>query len=157
MPPHSYRILIVDDIADNLFLLQTVLETEGYLVETAADGKIALRQFQASPPDLVLLDIMMPGLNGYQVAQGIRQSSGVPIVFMTAHDELSTLPYSEIGVNDLIRKPIDFDELFKKIQGFVRSVTEPPKQPKPPKPPKPQRASEPYFFERYISHGHAQA
>ncbi|MGV0025603.1 response regulator [Phormidesmis priestleyi] len=148
MSPHSYRILIVDDVADNLFLLQTVLETEGYLVETATDGTIALRQFQASPPDLVLLDIMMPGLNGYQVAQRIRQSSGVPIVFMTAHDELSTLPYVEIGVNDLIRKPIDFDELFKKIQVFANSA---PDQPKPPK------TSEPLFFEWYMSHSRAQA
>ncbi|KAM3097368.1 PleD family two-component system response regulator [Phormidesmis sp. 146-35] len=148
MPPHSYRILIVDDVADNLFLLQTVLETEGYLVESATDGTSALNQFQASPPDLVLLDIMMPGLNGYQVAQRIRQSSWVPIVFMTAHDELSTLPYSEIGVNDLIRKPIDFDELFKKIQGFARSATEPPK---------PQRASEQHFFDYYRSRTHAQA
>lgn len=148
MPPHSYQILIVDDVADNLFLLQTVLETEGYLVESATDGAIALRQFQDSPPDLVLLDIMMPGLNGYQVAQRIRQSSGVPIVFMTAHDELSTLPYSEIGVNDLIRKPIDFDELFKKIQEFINSATEAPK---------PLRTSEPLFFEHYRSHSHAQA
>ncbi|KAM3092257.1 PleD family two-component system response regulator [Phormidesmis sp. 146-12] len=148
MPPHSYRILIVDDVADNLFLLQTVLETEGYLVESATDGTSALNQFQASPPDLVLLDIMMPGLNGYQIAQRIRQSSWVPIVFMTAHDELSTLPYSEIGVNDLIRKPIDFDELFKKIQGFARSA---------PEPPKPQRASEQHFFDYYRSRTHAQA
>jgi CheY-like chemotaxis protein len=145
MPPHSYQILIVDDVADNLFLLQTILETEGYLVEAATDGTSALRQFQSSQPDLVLLDIMMPGLNGYEVAQRIRQFSWVPIVFMTAHDELSTLPYSEIGVNDLIRKPIDFDELFKKIREFAKGATDQP------------RTSEPSFFERPVSYHHAQA
>jgi CheY-like chemotaxis protein len=147
MSPYTYRILIVDDVADNLFLLQTVLETEGYLVEAAIDGTIALQQFQASPPDLVLLDIMMPGLNGYQVAQRIRQSSRVPIVFMTAHDELSTLPYSEVGVNGLIRKPLDFDELLKKIQIFANSALEQSKQ---------SKISKPLFFEQYL-HRHAQA
>lgn len=121
MLSQSYQILVVDDIVDNLFLMQAVLEAEGYLVKTAVNGTIALRQFQNSPPDLVLLDIMMPGLNGYEVAQRIRQVSKTPIVFMTAHDELSTLPYSDIGVNDLVRKPIDFDELLTKIEALEKT------------------------------------
>lgn len=125
MPAQAYRILVVDDILDNLFLLQTVLETEGYAVETAENGAIALQMIQAAPPDLVLLDIMMPGINGYEVARRIRssrQAALVPIVFMTAHDELSSLPYAEIGINDLIRKPVDFEELFRKIE--VLTVSE---------------------------------
>lgn len=119
------RILIVDDLADNLFLLQTVLETEGYQVESALSGAIALDQIESSPPDLVLLDIMMPGLNGYEVAQRIRQEeqlSEMPIVFMTAHDEFSNLRYSEVGVNGLIRKPINFDELLAKVADFMSSA-----------------------------------
>jgi CheY-like chemotaxis protein len=121
MLSQSYQILVVDDILDNLFLMQTVLEAEGYLVKTAVNGTIALRQFQNSPPDLILLDIMMPGLNGYEVAQRIRQVSTTPIVFMTAHDEFSMLPYSDIGVNALVRKPIDFDELLTKIADFEKT------------------------------------
>ena len=66
-PSQIYRILVVDDVADNLFLLQTLLEVEGYKVDTANNGTQALAQIAAAPPDLVRLDVMMPDINGYVV------------------------------------------------------------------------------------------
>ena len=119
------RILVVDDVVDNLFLLQAILEDEGYSVDTAMDGTIALEKIQSSPPDLVLLDIMMPGLTGYEVTRQVRQKAlaELPIVLLTAYDECSGLPYWEVGANALIRKPIDFDQLLKTIDNHLPSLT----------------------------------
>ncbi len=119
-----YRILVVDDVADNLFLLQTLLESEGYVVETALSGNAALDRIEHINPDLMLLDIMMPGLNGYEVTRQLRQSerfAALPIVLITAHDEYFHKPYRDTGANDLIRKPIDFDELLDKVANYTRS------------------------------------
>lgn len=119
----NHRVLIVDDVADNLFLLQTILESEGYIVETALNGKAALDKIEQTAPDLVLLDIMMPGLNGYEVTRQVRQNerfASLPIVLLTAHDEYFQRPYREVGANDLIRKPIDFDELLNKVANYTR-------------------------------------
>ncbi|MGG6267308.1 response regulator [Leptolyngbya sp. AN03gr2] len=119
---NNHRVLVVDDIADNLVLLQTILESEGYIVETALSGKAALDKLEAVEPDLVLLDIMMPGLNGYEVTRQVRQNerfASVPIVLLTAHDEFFQKPYREVGADDLIRKPIDFDELLDKVANYT--------------------------------------
>ncbi|QYO68712.1 response regulator [Leptolyngbya sp. 7M] len=67
------RILVVDDIADNLLLLQAILESEGYQVELADSGPAALDRIKTAPPDLVLLDVMMPDMNGFEVTQRVRQ------------------------------------------------------------------------------------
>ncbi|MCU0549212.1 MAG: response regulator [Leptolyngbya sp. Prado105] len=119
-----HRILVVDDVADNLFLLQTVLESEGYAVETALSGRNALDKIDETDPDLVLLDIMMPELNGYEVTRQVRQSerfASLPIVLLTAHDEYYQMPYKDIGANDLIRKPVDFDELLGKVAKYTHA------------------------------------
>ncbi len=119
----NHRVLVVDDIADNLILLQTILESEGYIVDTALNGKAALDKIEQTNPALVLLDIMMPGLNGYEVTRQVRQSerfASLPIVLLTAHDEYFQRPYREVGANDLIRKPIDFDELLNKVASYTR-------------------------------------
>jgi len=121
---NHHRVLVVDDIADNLILLQTVLESEGYIVETAQSGKAALDKLEEVDPDLVLLDIMMPGLNGYEVTRQVRQNerfASLPIVLLTAHDEFFQKPYREVGADDLIRKPIDFDELLDKVANYTNS------------------------------------
>jgi len=121
---NNHRVLVVDDIADNLILLQTVLESEGYIVETAQSGKAALDKLEEVDPDLVLLDIMMPGLNGYEVTRQVRQNerfASLPIVLLTAHDEFFQKPYREVGADDLIRKPIDFDELLDKVANYTNS------------------------------------
>ncbi|MBW4418598.1 MAG: response regulator [Myxacorys californica WJT36-NPBG1] len=121
---NNYRILVVDDLVDNLFLLQTILEDEGYSVDTALDGTMALHKIQYSPPDLVLLDIMMPGLTGYDVTRQVRQKAiaELPIVLLTAHDEYSHLPYWEVGANSLLRKPIDFDQLLNTVKTHLPSL-----------------------------------
>jgi CheY-like chemotaxis protein len=113
------RILIVDDMAINLYLLQSALETEGYEVDTASNGFMALAKIEASPPDLVLLDIMMPGMNGYEVTRHLRQNdkfSLIPIILITASDEASVPEGLGISEDDFIRKPINFDKLLARIQ-----------------------------------------
>ncbi|KAB8335035.1 response regulator [Scytonema tolypothrichoides VB-61278] len=116
------RILIVDDVADNIFLLQTVLEAEGFEIDTACNGRLALTKIQASPPDLVLLDVMMPGMNGFEVTECIRQNEKlpfIPILLLTAYDETDAAEGLKIGANDFIRKPINLDILLAKILKFL--------------------------------------
>lgn len=115
------RILVVDDLADNLFLFQTALEAEGYDVDTALNGRLALAKIEASPPNLVLLDVMMPGMNGYEVTQRIRQNDNlpfIPILLVTACEEASVIEGLNMGANDFIRKPINFDYLLARIKLF---------------------------------------
>ena len=118
----SRRILVVDDVADNLLLLQTVLETEGYDIDTALDGCLALAKIEASPPDLLLLDVMMPDMSGYEITQCIRQNDKlpfIPILLITAYDEVNVAEGLTKGANGFIRKPIDFDLLLTKIREIL--------------------------------------
>jgi CheY-like chemotaxis protein len=122
-PSQIYRILVVDDVADNLFLLQTLLEVEGYKVDTANNGTQALAQIAAAPPDLVLLDVMMPDINGYVVAQRLRQNKQlpfIPIVLVTAQDKPSASEELDSGDLDRIYKPFDVDELLAKILALLQ-------------------------------------
>lgn len=117
------RILVVDDVPDNLFLLQTVLEAEGYEVDIASNGAVALAKIQSSPPDLVLLDVMMPGMNGYEVTQQIRENDRlpfVPILLLTAAREASLQQGQEAGANDFIFKPVDFDDLLSQVNRYLQ-------------------------------------
>ena len=117
-----YRILVVDDVMDNLILLQTILEAEGYEIELAESGNAALNLVQSSPPDLILLDVMMPDMDGYEVTQRIRQNPGlpyIPIVLVTAHAELKAVEGLNLGAANFLRKPIDFDELLARVQSFL--------------------------------------
>lgn len=119
----AFRILVVDDLSDNLFLLQTVLEAEGYQVDTADSGAAALAKVKASPPDLILLDVMMPDMNGYEVTQQIRQNSSIPfipILLVTAHEDADDIQGLALGANDFIRKPIEFDRLLARIAAFLQ-------------------------------------
>ncbi len=115
------RILVVDDSADNLFLLKVVLEEEGYEVELADSGSSALEKIFASPPDLVLLDMMMPEMNGIEVTQRLRhhdQFKELPIVIITAYEEEVVTQRLNVGTNGCVRKPINFDELLEKVKVF---------------------------------------
>lgn len=115
------RILVVDDLFDNLLLLKLVLEAEGYDVETAADGQTAIAKIHESPPDLVLLDIMMPEMNGFEVTQQLRQSDDlpfIPILLITADQDVELNHSLEAGANDIIHKPIDFDELLHRVKNW---------------------------------------
>lgn len=116
------RILVVDDVADNLLLLQTVLEVEGYEIETALNGCLALAMIEDSPPDLLLLDVMMPDMSGYELTESIRQNDKlpfIPILLITAYDEVSVAEGLTKGANGFIRKPIDFDLLLTKIREIL--------------------------------------
>ncbi|MGF1519228.1 MAG: response regulator [Nodosilinea sp.] len=113
----------MDDIEDNLFLLQTVLETEGYEVDTAGDGETALAKVNDSPPNLILMDVMMPDMNGYEVTREIRQNpnlSSMPILMVTAYDVLSTGQGLALEASNFIRKPIEFELLLSKVADLLR-------------------------------------
>jgi CheY-like chemotaxis protein len=116
------RILVVDDLADNLLLLQTVLEAEGYEVETALGGYAALDKLQTTLPDLVLLDVMMPDLDGYEVTRRIRQSqqfANLPIFLLSAYDQVDAEQGQVIGATGFLRKPIDFDRLLTLVRDHL--------------------------------------
>lgn len=118
------RILVVDDIPDNSFLLQTILEAEGYQVEIANSGRAALAKIESNPPDLVLLDVMMPGMNGYEVTQRVRQNLKlpfIPIVLVTGHNQPTAAEGFNVGADGFIRKPIDFNELLTQVKAMLPS------------------------------------
>jgi CheY-like chemotaxis protein len=117
------RILVVDDIADNLLLLQTILESEGYQVELANSGQAALNKIKTAPPDLVLLDVMMPEMNGFEVTQQVRQDPSlpfIPILLVTGYTEPTPAEGYDVGADGFIRKPIDFDELLNRIRSILQ-------------------------------------
>lgn len=116
------RILVVDDVADNSFFLQTLLEYEGYQVDVADSGREALVKIESAPPDLVLLDIMMPGMNGYEVAHQIRQNhqlNSVPILFVTGYDSPAATIADPVHVTGVIRKPVEVDSLVMQVQAAL--------------------------------------
>ncbi|QSJ18379.1 HAMP domain-containing histidine kinase [Nostoc sp. UHCC 0702] len=117
------RILAVDDTRDNLILVQTILESEGYEVDLVADGRTALDHVEQSPPDLILLDVMMPGMDGYEVTRRIRNNpaiSYIPILLITAFHESSVVEGLDAGADDFIRKPFDTDELLARVRSLLR-------------------------------------
>ena len=115
------RILIVDDEPRYLRLLEANLRTEGYEVATAQDGVQALDVFSAQPIDLVLLDVMMPRLDGFGTCQRIREFSSVPIVILTARgEEQDRVRGLDLGADDYLAKPFHFDELVARIKALSR-------------------------------------
>ncbi len=113
------RILAVDDTVANLYLLKTALEEEGYDVDIASSGSLALTKIEASPPALVLLDVIMPGINGIEVTRRIRENplvAEIPILIISGSDETYVTEALNIGANDFIRKPVKVDELLIKIK-----------------------------------------
>lgn len=122
-PSKSDRILVVDDSPDNLFLVQTILEEEGYKISLAEDGRVALAQIEASPPDLVLLDVMMPEMDGFEVTRRIRDNAELPfmpILLITAYDQPSVVKGLDTGADDFIRKPVEVDELLARVRSLLR-------------------------------------
>ncbi|MBD2164280.1 hybrid sensor histidine kinase/response regulator [Calothrix membranacea FACHB-236] len=120
----SDKILVVDDSPDNVFLIKTILEEEGYTVSTAENGASALAQLEASPCDLVLLDLMMPGMDGYEVTRRIRGNAAmqqyIPILLITAHDAPNVAKGLDLGADDFIRKPVTVDELLARVRSLLR-------------------------------------
>ncbi|AFY83515.1 hybrid sensor histidine kinase/response regulator [Oscillatoria acuminata] len=121
--PKTDRILVVDDSPDNVLLVKTILEEEGYDISQADSGYVALAQIDESPPDLVLLDIMMPGMDGYEVTRRIRGNKKlpfIPILLITAHDQPSVVEGLDLGADDFIRKPVELDELLARVRSLLR-------------------------------------
>jgi adenylate cyclase len=120
----SAKILVVDDTPNNVKLLADVLAVKGYTVATAASGEEALGKITADPPDLVLLDVMMPGLSGYDVCRRIRaeaQTALLPVVLVTALDpERERIKGIEAGADDFLSKPINQGELFARVRSLLR-------------------------------------
>jgi DNA-binding response OmpR family regulator len=117
----AVRILVVDDEPRYLRLLEANLLTEGYQVYTASDGETALEAFSAGPVDLVLLDVIMPRMDGFTVCQRIRQFSNVPIIILTAkgeeHDRVRGL---DVGADDYLVKPFSVTELLARVRAVLR-------------------------------------
>jgi two-component system, sensor histidine kinase and response regulator len=117
------RILVVDDTLDNCLLIQAILQDEGYQVELADGGRAALQTIEQSPPDLILLDVMMPEMDGYEVTRRIRGNSAlpfIPILLTTAYDQPSVAQGLDTGADDFIRKPVHFDELLARVRALLR-------------------------------------
>jgi DNA-binding response OmpR family regulator len=115
------RILAVDDEPRYLRLLEANLRTEGYEVITAKDGEEALEIFSAQPVDLILLDIMMPRLDGFATCQRIRQYSSVPIIMLTAKgEEPDRVRGLDVGGDDYLVKPFSVMELLARVRAVLR-------------------------------------
>jgi len=114
-------IMVVDDNEEMLRLLEYALELEGYGVITAADGISTLALLDECKPDLVILDIVMPGPDGYQVLESIRQRSNVPVVMLSARSEVSSLHKAlALGADDYVTKPFRPLELMTRIKAKLR-------------------------------------
>jgi len=124
MPPRKASVLVVDDDVRVLRMMQRMLEFEGYRVLRASNGEAALDVFDEETPDLVLLDIMMPGMDGYSVCQRIHEFSQVPIIMVTAkgndEDKVKGL---DAGADDYVSKPFSANELAARARAVLRRTT----------------------------------
>ena len=125
----SKRILYIEDNPENRLLMRRVLMAEGYVVEEASDGNSGLQKAAESPPDLILMDINLPEIDGYEVTARLKQipnMSGVPIIAVTANvmkgDREKTLA---AGCDGYIQKPIDIDLLPSQIESFLKKDKQP--------------------------------
>ena len=122
----SSTILLVDDEASVRKVLTFPLERDGYTVVQAADGEEALERFEAQPVDLVVLDIMLPKLDGLEVCKRLRATSTVPIIMLTARDdELDKVLGLELGADDYITKPFSIREFRSRVKALLRRARTP--------------------------------
>ena len=114
-------ILVVDDDPNIARLVALYLEKENYEVRTVGRGDDAVNEFTRLPPDLILLDVMLPGMDGYQVLKAVRKSSAIPVIMLTARDEtFDKVLGLELGADDYITKPFDAKEMVARVKAVLR-------------------------------------
>ncbi|HYH78297.1 MAG TPA: diguanylate cyclase [Longimicrobium sp.] len=122
--PGGVRVLVVDDLPDNVEILRARLESRGYLVATASNGEEALASVHAEPPQLILCDVMMPGIDGYEVSRRIKHDDTlpfIPIILVTALGETEHIVQGlNTGADDYIAKPYHFNELEARVRAMLR-------------------------------------
>jgi signal transduction histidine kinase len=119
----SDRILMVDDVPENLLLIDAILQSQGFEIIKANNGVLALEKIVIAPPHLILLDVMMPEMDGYELTQKIRQDTSlpyIPILLISAYDQASVVKGLDLGADDFIRKPVDIDELIARVRSLLR-------------------------------------
>lgn len=117
----AQKILVVDDEANIRELTALYLEKEGFQVESAVDGEDALARFEASPPALVILDLMLPRVDGFEVCRRIRRVSDVPILMLTARSEdVDKIVGLELGADDYLTKPFNPREMVARVKAILR-------------------------------------
>ena len=124
--PSEYKILIVDDVMSNVLLLKMLLTNEKFAIATASNGRQALEQVEKENPDLVLLDVMMPDMSGFEVAQHLKsnpQTAEIPIIFLTALNSTADIVKGfQVGANDFISKPFNKEELIIRVTHQISLV-----------------------------------
>jgi len=120
------KILVVDDEEKIVRIVKAYLEREGYTVAAAYDGKAALAMARAEAPDLVLLDLMLPEVSGWDVCRSLRAESNVPIIMLTARDEdTDKIVGLELGADDYVTKPFNPRELVARVRAVLRRAESP--------------------------------
>jgi class 3 adenylate cyclase len=117
------QVLVVDDLPANVRLLEAILEPAGFSVTSASSGPEALERVVADAPDLVLLDVQMAGMNGYEVCRRIRENEAttlLPVVMVTSHDTEARIDGIRAGADDFVTKPLDQQELLLRVRSLVR-------------------------------------
>lgn len=126
----SARILVIEDDEGITRFLRRGLAYEGYTVDIAADGQMGLIAARDTPPDLVVLDLMLPGIDGLEVCRRLRAGGDVPILILTARDGVNDRVLGlDMGADDYMVKPFDLDELLARIRALLRRL-QPASQPK---------------------------
>ena len=124
--PSEYKILIVDDVMSNVLLLKVLLTNEKFAIATASNGRQALEQVEKENPDLVLLDVMMPDMSGFEVAQHLKSNpntADIPIIFLPALNSTADIVKGfQVGANDFISKPFNKEELIIRVTHQISLV-----------------------------------
>jgi len=125
-PSMTARVLIIEDDPNVAEVVGRYLEREGYVVESIADGAEGLRRALADPPDLVVLDLMLPSLGGLEVCRQLRASAPVPVIMLTARgEETDRITGLELGADDYVAKPFSPRELTARVKAVLRRATGP--------------------------------
>lgn len=118
------RVLVIEDEVDLLKGLARSLRGEGYAVDTASDGDIGLRKAEDTPYDAIILDVMLPGMDGWALLQSIRETKKTPVLMLTARDgRLERIRGLDLGADDYLVKPFDLGELLARLRAIIRRAS----------------------------------